>query len=333
LDEKMKAGRIEQADLKKKIPSLSVKDVYDEMRTCAEGLTQEAAAERLKQYGLNQLQEAKRKPLYQKLLANFTHMMAVMIWVGGIMALIARMPQLAIAVWMVNIINGLFSFWQEYRAEKAEALKKMLPTYARVLRDLEEKRILAEELVPGDIVLLAEGEKISADCRLVEQAQLRVDQSTLTGESRPISKTTEAVLPENMTYTEIPNLIFAGTSVASGTAKAVVIATGMGTEFGKIANLTQGMEEQLSPLQKELQVATRVITYIAVSMGVLFFILAVAFAGVTLVESFIFAIGMIVAFVPEGLLPTVTLALAMGSQRMAKRHALIKRLSAVETLG
>ena len=326
--------KVGNEDLNAKIPSLPVSAVFDEMHTCAEGLTQEAAAERLGQYGPNKLQEAKGKPLYIKFLANFTHMMAIMIWVGGIMAIIAKMPQLAIAVWMVNIINGLFSFWQEFRAEKAtEALKKMLPTYARVLRDREEKRILAEELVPGDVVLLSEGEKISADCRLVEQAQLRVDQSTLTGESRPISKTTEAVVQEGLTYTEIPNLIFAGTNVASGTAKAVVISTGMHTEFGKIADLTQSMEEQLSPLQKELKVATRVITYIAVGVGILFFILAVVVAGVTVAESFIFAIGMIVAFVPEGMLPTVTLALAMGSQRMVKRHALIKRLSAVETLG
>ena len=228
--------------LKVKIPSLPVPAVFDEMRTCAEGLTQEAATERLVQYGLNKLKEAKGKPLYIKFLANFTHMMAIMIWVGGIMAIIAQMPQLAIAVWMVNVINGLFSFWQEFRAEKAtEALKKMLPTYARVLRDREEKRVLAEELVPGDVVLLTEGEKISADCRLVELAQLRVDQSTLTGESRPISKTTEAVAQEGLSHTEIPNLIFAGTNVASGTAKAVVISTGMHTEFGKIADLTQSM--------------------------------------------------------------------------------------------
>ena len=320
--------------LKEKIPVLTIPQVYDELGTCAEGLTQEEAQERIKLYGPNQLKEVKGKPLYIKFLSNFTHLMAIMIWVGGIMGFIARMPQLGIAVWMVNIINGFFSFWQEFRAEKAsEALKRMLPTYVRVLRDRAEKRILAEELASGDVVLLAEGEKISADCRLIEQAQLRVDQSTLTGESRPVSKTTEAVFQQGITYTEIPNLIFAGTNVAAGTAKAVVFATGMDTEFGKIADLTQSMEEQLSPLQKELMVAVRVITFIAVGIGLVFFILAVAVAGVTLVESFIFAIGMIVAFVPEGMLPTVTLALAMGSQRMAKRHALIKRLSAVETLG
>lgn len=331
---KMNEISTNQVNAKSKVPSLSIAEVFDEMHTCAEGLTQEAALERLAQYGPNKLRQAKGKPLHQKFLANFTHMMAMLIWVGGVMAIIARMPELAVAVWMVNLINGLFSFWQEFRAEKAtEALMKMLPDYARVLRDREEKRVLAEELVPGDVILLSEGERISADCRLIEQAQLRVDQSTLTGESRPISKTTDAVLQEGLTYTEASNMIFAGTSVASGTAKAVVIATGMDTEFGKIANLTQSMQEQLSPLQKELKVATRVITYIAVAVGIVFFILSIVLAGVTIAESFIFAIGMIVAFVPEGLLPTVTLALAMGSQRMAKRHALIKRLSAVETLG
>ncbi len=212
-----------QGDVKARIPSLTITEVFDEMHTCAEGLTCEAGIERLKQHGPNKLAQAKGKPLHQKFLANFTHMMAMLIWVGGAMAIVARMPELAIAVWMVNLINGLFSFWQEFRAEKAtEALMKMLPDYARVLRDREEKRVLAEELVPGDVILLAEGEKISADCRLVEQAQIRVDQSTLTGESRPISKNTDAILQEGSTYAEASNMIFAGTSVASGTAKAVL---------------------------------------------------------------------------------------------------------------
>jgi Ca2+-transporting ATPase len=187
--------------------------------------------------------------------------------------------------------------------------------------------------VPGDVILVEEGDSISADCRLVQESELRVDQSTLTGESRPMSKRVAPVVQQDITYTEIPNLIFSGTHIAAGTGKAVVFATGMSTEFGKIARLTQSVGEELSPLQREMASVTKVVTLIAVLIGVIFFILAAALAGITPADSFIFALGMIVAFVPEGLLPTVTLALAMGTQRMARRHALIKKLSAVETLG
>ena len=318
----------------KAIYSLPPKEIYSILKTCENGLTAEEAQSRLIEYGPNKLAEAKKKSALIKLLKNFTHLMAILLWVGGIVGIIAKMPQLTIAIWMVNVINGLFSFWQEFRAEKAtDALKKLLPTFTRVLRDGSEQKILAEELVPGDVMLLAEGENISADCRLVEQAVMRTNQSTLTGESRPVAKTADAVLQEGITYTEVPNIVFAGTSVATGTGKAVVITTGMRTEFGKIAHLTQEMKEELSPLQIEMKNVTRIVTVIAVLVGVVFFMMSVLLAGITVAESFIFGMGMIVAFVPEGLLPTVTLALAMGTQRMAKRHALIKKLSAVETLG
>lgn len=318
----------------KAIYSLPPKEIYSILKTCENGLTADEAQSRLREYGPNKLVEGKKKSPLIKLLKNFTHLMALLLWVGGIVGLIAKMPQLTIAIWMVNVINGLFSFWQEFRAEKAtDALKKLLPTYTRVLRDGTEQKIIAEELVPGDVMLLAEGENISADCRLVEQAVMRTNQSTLTGESRPVAKIADAVLQEGITYTEVPNIVFAGTSVATGTGKAVVITTGMHTEFGKIAHLTQEMKEELSPLQIEMKNVTRIVTVIAVLVGVIFFIMSILLARITVAESFIFGMGMIVAFVPEGLLPTVTLALAMGTQRMAKRHALIKKLSAVETLG
>ncbi len=319
---------------KVKLAGLPVVDIYALMGVSEKGLSSAEAQERLKTYGPNQIKEGKKTSLLLKFVGNFTHLMAILLWVGGIVALIARMPQLTIAIWLVNVINGAFSFWQEFRAEKAtDALKKLLPTYSRVLRDGVEQKILAEELVPGDIVLMAEGEKISADCRLADQAALRTDQATLTGESRPVNKTAEAVLQDKITYTELPNMVFAGTSVATGTGKAIVLSTGMDTEFGKIANLTQEMKEELSPLQLEMKNVTKMVTIIAVVVGVIFFIMALVLAGIDPAESFIFGLGMIVAFVPEGLLPTVTLALAMGTQRMAKRHALIKKLSAVETLG
>jgi magnesium-transporting ATPase (P-type) len=316
------------------IHTLPAAGVYSALETHPDGLTDAEAAERLAAYGPNIIREIKGTPLIWKFLANFTHLMAALLWVGGLIAFIAQMPQLGMAIWMVNLINGAFSFWQEYRAEQATAaLRRMLPQYARVRRDGRELRILADELVPGDVLLLAEGDHISADGRLVHEADLRLDQSMLTGEAHPVLKTSEAVLHGNLARAELPNLVFAGTSVVAGTGTAVVITTGMATEFGRIAHLTQSVGAEPSPLQKELRRVTKTVTVLATSLGLLFFVLAIALAGVDLADGFIFAMGIIVAFVPEGMLPTVTLALALGVQRMAKRHALVKRLSAVETLG
>ncbi|MCB9078802.1 MAG: cation-transporting P-type ATPase [Anaerolineaceae bacterium] len=316
------------------IPAWPIPEVYHALDTQPQGLAQTEAEQRLATYGRNVIRKVKGKPLWLKFVVNFTHLMAILLWIGGFIALAARLPELAFAIWLVNLINGLFSFWQEYRAERAtEALRKLMPAYARVVRDGQEQRLLAEELVPGDQIVLAEGDHISADARLVREAELRVDQSTLTGESHPVRKTSEAVLGRDLARIELPNLIFAGTSVAAGSARAVVLATGMDSEFGKIAGLTQSVGQDISPLQREMSTVTKMVSIIAICSGLVFFGLSLTLAGMSVAEGFIFALGMIVAFVPEGLLPTVTLALAMGVQRMAKRHALVKRLSAVETLG
>jgi P-type Ca2+ transporter type 2C len=182
-------------------------------------------------------------------------------------------------------------------------------------------------------VLLAEGDRISADARIVIAHELRVDQSLLTGESRPVRRTAAPLPPGDRPPAEQLNRLFAGTMVTSGRGEAVVIATGMRTEFGVIADLTQSMSRELSPLQRELSTLSRLVGAIAVGVGLLFFALAQLATTMPLDRGLVFALGMIVAFVPEGLLPTVTLALAMGTQRMAKRQALVKRLSAVEALG
>lgn len=316
------------------VHSLTIPEVYDVLETCPEGLHSKQLPQLLSYYGPNAIQEIKGKPLILKFLTQFTHLMALMLWGGGIAAILGGMPELAIAIWAVVVINGVFSFWQEFRADKATAaLRKMMPAQARVLRDGEEQRIEAELLVPGDMLLLSEGDRISADARLVLESELRADQSTLTGESHPVRKTSEAILRSDLARHELSNLVFAGTNVAAGTGKAVVFATGMRSEFGKIARLTQQVKEELSPLQIEIKRATKVVTFIAVGIGAIFFILALLVAKLTVAEGFIFMMGMAVAFVPEGMLPLVTLSLAMGVQRMAKRHALVKKLSAVETLG
>ncbi len=313
---------------------LPVDKVLDELHTSMQGLSQAQAEELQRQHGKNLLEEAKKKSVILIFLSNFVHLMAILLWVGGAVALIAGMPQLAVAVWLVNVINGIFSFWQEHRASKAtEALRSMLPSYTRVIRDGKEQKILAEDLIIGDIMLLEEGDKISADARLIETSDLQVDQSTLTGESNPVRKIKDAVLSDDLTRAETPNLVFAGTSVSEGNGKAIVVEIGMRTEFGKIANLTQNMKTEESPLQKELNRLTKQISIIAITLGVFFFAAATFLVKEPVASSFIFALGMVVAFIPEGLLPTVTLSLAMAVQRMSKRHALVKKLSSVETLG
>lgn len=318
-----------------KISSYQPNEVYAALDTKETGLTKIIVEERQKSYGLNQIKEAKGESQLLKFLRNFTSLMAILLWVGGAVAfLFTDTPQLGIAIWLVNVINGLFSFFQESKANQAtESLKKMLPSYARVIRDGKEQKILAEELVPGDVILIEEGDRISADARLLESTDLQVNQSALTGESNPVRKISAGITRNDISRFEYKNIIFAGTTVSSGSGKAVVTETGMGTEFGKIAGLTQAMNPEKSPLQKELDKLTRQISLIAISIGIFFFIAAVIFVKEPLAQAFVFSLGMIVAFIPEGLLPTVTLSLAMAVQRMAKEHALVKQLNSVETLG
>ncbi|MFV0527552.1 MAG: cation-translocating P-type ATPase [Lachnospiraceae bacterium] len=324
----------DMTDISLNIQKKTSEEVYIQLGSQEDGLSQEEAQKRLAQYGPNAITEAKGKSMVLVFIGNFTSLMAILLWIGGIIAIFADIMQLGIAIWLVNIINGIFSFFQEFRASKAtEALKKMLPAYARVIRDGKEQKILAEELVLGDLMLVEEGDRISADARVLSSTNLQVNQSTLNGESNPTRKTSAPVLDEDLSGFEIPNLIFAGTTVSSGSCKAIVTACGMKTQFGKIAELTQSMEEVKSPLQKELDKLTKQISLIAIGIGLIFFLAAVFFVNDPIAKSFIFALGMIVAFIPEGLLPTVTLSLAMAVQRMSKENALVKKLSSVETLG
>lgn len=316
-----------------KIYNLSSQEVYEELKTSKMGLTIQEAEKRLKIYGPNQIEEVKKTPIYYKFLANLYQLLALLLWGASVLAFISGTPQLGLAIIAVILINAIFSFWQEYQAEKAiEALKKILPSTAKVLRDGSQQEILSAELVPGDIILLEEGNNISADARLVEAFQMKVDSSTLTGESKPVRKVAERE-HDGENFVEIENLIFAGTSIASGSGKAVVFATGKYTELNKIAILTQEVKEDKSPLQKELTRVTEIIAVLAVLMGIALFVVNVYLVSLPLSLAFLFAIGLTVANVPEGLLPTVTLSLAASVQKMARKNALIKRLSSVETLG
>jgi magnesium-transporting ATPase (P-type) len=316
------------------IHSLRAIDVYSALETSPQGLNAEQAAQRLSLYGPNALTGPRGVPLWRRFLGHTAHLMALLLWVAAALAFVAREPALGLVIILVVLINAGFSFWREYRAEQAmAALRRLLPTYARVLRAGAEARIFASEVVPGDVLVLAEGDSIPADARVVEEFGLRTNNTTLTGEAVPGRKVAEASLRDGLTDVERPNLVFAGTSVVSGTGRGVVYATGMLTQFGRIAHLTQAVREEPSPLQEELRRVSRVISAIAVGLGALVFIVGSLQVGMPRLEAFVLAIGILVAAVPEGLSPITTLSLAMAVQRLAQRGVLVKRLALMETLG
>ena len=315
-----------------------IERLYTQLHSSAQGLRSAEAAQRLRQHGPNRLEQVAKRSLFSKLLGEFTHFFALMLWLAAGLAFFAEwndpgqgMGMMGYAIIGVIVINGLFSFWQEYRTERAlVALRKLLPRNTTALRDGKAVQLPVEALVPGDVVLLAAGDDVPADCRLIEAFSLRVNASNLTGESRPVAR--DATAAEDGSAAQARNLLHAGTSLVSGKAQAIVYATGMQTEFGNIARLTQTAQEPPSPLQKEIAYLSKLVGAFAILLGVAFFLLARTL-GLTLWENLVFAIGIIAANVPEGLLPTVTLSLAMATQRMAKKNALVRHLSAVESLG
>ena len=318
------------------IPFMLTESALKRLGTSQSGLSIQEAAARLVRHGHNKIEVRVPSSLAKAVAGNFLHAMAILLWITGFIAWAARMPQLAVAIWLVNIVNGSFSFWQEFRAQKAvQALNRLLPSNVKVIRDDRQFNIPAANLVPGDVVNLDEGDRISADMRLLSSQSLEVDQSTLTGESRPVRKSWQTLSKtgKGSSATDFSNLVFAGTTVRTGHALAVVYATGTSTEFGKIAHLTQTIVDQPSPLQKEMERVTQLISFFSVTIGIAIFLIAKFLTQTSTLEAFIFALGMVVAFVPEGMVPTVTLSLALAVQRMVKRKALVKRLSSVEALG
>ena len=315
-----------------------IEKLYAHLHSSAQGLAQTEAAQRLEKYGANQIEKITEQSFIGKLLKEFTHFFALILWLAAGLAFFAEwndpgqgMAMLGYAVLGVILINGLFSFWQEYRAEKAlAALRNLLPQHTTALRDGRAVQLPVAELVPGDVVLLAAGDDVPADCRLIEAFGVRVNTANLTGESKPMARDTSTTIEEQPALRR--DILHAGTSLISGEAKAMVYATGMHTEFGNIARLTQVAREPLSPLQKEIARLSRLVALFATLLGVLFFLIG-QMIGLSFWANLVFAIGIIVANVPEGLLPTVTLSLAMATQRMAKKNALVRHLPAVETLG
>ncbi len=299
------------------------------------GLATAEAERRRLACGGNRLERMQRRPIVARFVEQFSSFFAILLWIGGGIALLAGAPELAWAIFAVIAINGLFSFFQEYRAERAvEALERLLPHEVTVHRDGRLGRVPADALVPGDVVDLEEGDQIPADGQLLAAADLRVDQSALTGESHAVFK----LVRTNSQGGTVPlherrELLFGGAGVVAGTGTFVVCATGMRTQIGGIAGLTQAVGEAPSPLQREMSAVTRIVTILAVSFGGGFFALGLLTGSLPPHDGFVFSLGVIIANVPEGLLPTLTLALALGVQRMAREGSLVKRLSAVESLG
>jgi magnesium-transporting ATPase (P-type) len=326
--------------------SLSEEEVFGRLQTSPRGLTEDEAFRRLKTYGRNVLPTKVGRPIFYRFLDQFRTLFAIMLEAGALLTLIAALLStgasrqdninVTIAILGVVILNATIGFFQEYRAEKAtEALQKLVPQNARVVRDGEVTIVAVADLVPGDVVQLEEGDSISADARIIRQYEMSTINFALTGESDAVRKTADSIVEENLATINMPNLVFMGTSVAAGTGQAVVFATGLHTEFGRIFELTAGVSEEKSPLQREIDVMARTVSVIALVCGVALFFMAltVFHKQFGMVGALLFALGVMVALVPEGLPATLSVALAIGVQRMAKVHALIKKLSGVETLG
>jgi P-type Ca2+ transporter type 2C len=324
------------------ISARSSAEVFDVLESSSQGLAVATAASRLAAAGPNELPAAKRPPIILKVLAQFTNLFALVLLAASVITFASYFIQsprdignleLAFAILAVVLLNGAIGFFQEHSAEKtSDALRAMVPHTARVRRDSALVDIPARDVVPGDVFVLEAGDDICCDGRLVEAHDLTVDDVALTGESAPVHRTAAAA-PAGTATMDAANLVFMGTSVVEGTATAVAFATGADTQFGQIYQMTAQVAEVASPLQLNVNRMARQVSAVAIALAALVFGLRAATTATGLVDNFVFALGVMVALVPEGLPATLSVSLAIAVRRMAARHALIKRLAAVETLG
>jgi calcium-translocating P-type ATPase len=313
-------------------PTESLGRLLRDLKTSVDGLGSREADRRLTQYGPNELHRRGGRRWPRELVRQFTHPLALLLSAAAVLAGVAGIVPVALAIVVVILLNAAFAFVQEMQAERAvEALAKFLPAQANVIRDGHHQLIDASRLVPGDILLIEEGDRISADARLVSGG-IEVDSSTLTGESIPVFRASD-LYDEGVPLLQARDLVFSGTTCTEGEARAVVFATGMRTELGRIAALSERVTSEESPLEAQVRRVAWLIALIAVVSGIAFLPLATLAAGLSLSAAVVFAVGLIVGNVPEGLLPVITLALAVGVRDLVKRGAVVKRLSAVETLG
>lgn len=307
--------------------------LYPRLESAPSGLTNAEAARRLAQYGPNELQAVQRTSPWALLIEQFKNVLIVILLVATVLSAFLGHGVEALAIAVIALFAVLLGFVQEYRAERAiEALRRMAAPTARVLRDGRDIEVPARDLVPGDVVLLRAGDRVPADLRLMESVNLQIEEASLTGESVPVSKHSAPLDNPELAPSDRKNMAYAGTAVTYGRGRAMVVATGMNTEFGKIAQMLQTVKTGKTPLQENLDKVGQALARAA------FFVVAIIVAlgllrGQPFLEMFIFGIALAVAVVPEALPAVVTISLAIGVQRMVKRHALMRRLPAVETLG
>jgi calcium-translocating P-type ATPase len=306
-------------------------DLLDDLRSTHGGLSPREAQRRRDVYGPNELPRRRGTSWIIDLARQFTHPLALLLWLAAGLAFVAGTPTLAWAILAVIVINAVVAFAQERQAARAvDALAGYLPQQARVVRDRVAAVVPAIDVVPGDVLLLAEGDRVCADARLFE-GSLEIDMSTLNGESLPVYRTA-GTYDGTGRIIDAGDAVFSGTTCTAGLARAVVFATGSHTELGRIATLSQRGKTEESPLERQVRRTAWLIAAVAIGIGLLFLPLGML-AGLSLGDAAVFAVGLLVANVPEGLLPTITLALAVGVRVLARSGALVKRLSAVETLG
>ncbi|AFV97368.1 MULTISPECIES: cation-translocating P-type ATPase [unclassified Sulfuricurvum] len=313
--------------------AMTLHELFLTFDSSEEGLSDEEVKRRHLQHGFNLLAKIPTPPWYSKLTAQFTHFFALLLWVAACISFAiawidpaSNMLPIGWAIVIVIVLNGAFGFYQEYRTEKSlEALRNMLPLKVSVRRSGIEGEVLASSLVPGDIVLLSEGDKVPADMYLIQSSDIWVNESTLTGESELVSA--DAVGSDH-----IKNVLYSGTYVVKGEAQGLVFATGKESRYGAIAVLTQSVDSGTSHLQKEIAHISKVIALTSTAIAGSLILLS-GFGDNELWKTFLFSLGVLVALIPEGLLPTVTLALAFGAQRMASKGFLVNGLSVIENLG
>jgi Ca2+-transporting ATPase len=321
--------------------ALEALGVFRELASSADGLTAEAARERLEQFGPNELQAGQKVSAWRILLEQFKNILLLILIIATGLSIATGHGTEAIVIGVIVLFAVGLGFYQEYRAERAmEALQQMAAPTATAIRDGAETQIPARDLVPGDVILLKAGDKVPADCRLIEIANLQADEAALTGESVPVEKQTAPLAGEKLPPGDRTNMAFAGTAITYGRGRAIVALTGMNTEFGQIARMLQGVKQTRTPLQENLDRVGRTLALVALAIVIL--IVSLGLWRINwqaddiqkkVTDLVLFGIALAVAVVPEALPAVVTVSLALGVQRMIKRHALIRRLPAVETLG
>ncbi len=319
---------------KDKFYILSEEETLQKVSATKAGLTSDEVAKRKAQYGANALEEGKKKSLFTKFLEQFKDFMIIVLLVAAVIsAVVGHEITDAIIILLVVIVNAIFGVFQESKAEQAiEALKEMASPSAKVRRDGHVTTLKAEELVPGDIVLLEAGDVIPADLRLLEAASLKIEEAALTGESVPVEKETTTLIDPETAIGDRVNMAYMTSNVTYGRGTAVVVATGMSTEVGKIAGMLQTADETKTPLKENLNQLGKILTIAILVICAVMFGVGIL-QGHDALKMLLTAISLAVAAIPEGLPAIVTIILALGTQKMAKRNAIVRKLPAVETLG